>query len=94
MSEKSSVTARRMSVLADRTPVPMPDYYYDLATGGGTWWYTRTDACATSVWTLNVRDLRTGPLTRQLMYLQADLIYTGADAPYWSHQVVIDKTGG
>ncbi|MEU3085628.1 NucA/NucB deoxyribonuclease domain-containing protein [Streptomyces massasporeus] len=92
--EKSSVTAHRMSQLADRTPVPMPDYCYDLATGDGTWWYTRTDACAISTWLLDIHDLRTGQLTGQLMYLQADLIYTGADAPYWSHQVVIDKTGG
>ncbi|MER6806272.1 MULTISPECIES: hypothetical protein [Streptomyces] len=83
-----------MEVLADRTPVPVPDYCYDLATGDGAWWYTRTDACSISVWTLDIHDIRTGKLTGQLSYLQADLIFTGADAPYWSHQVAIDKTDG
>ncbi|WP_246561932.1 NucA/NucB deoxyribonuclease domain-containing protein [Streptomyces roseirectus] len=91
---KGEVTARDLSALADRTPVPLPDYCYDLATGDGTWWYTRTDACAISVWTLNVVDVRTGRLTGQLSYIQADLLYTGADAPYWAHQVAIDKTDG
>ncbi|MFB6772694.1 hypothetical protein [Streptomyces sp. NPDC056337] len=91
---QSRFTALRMSTLAARTPVAMPDYCYDLATGDGAWYYTRTDACSISVWTLKVTDLRTGRQTGELNYLQADLLYTGADAPYWSHQVVIDKSGG
>ncbi|MCM2517959.1 hypothetical protein NC658_32735 [Streptomyces griseoincarnatus] len=91
---ESNITSRRLSTLAARNPVPLPDYCYDLATGDGAWYYTRTDACAISVWTLRVIDKRTGKLTGELYYLQADLLYTGADAPYWSHQVVIDKSGG
>jgi hypothetical protein len=90
----SGVTSRSMSALADRTPVPMPDYCYELATGDGTWWMTRTDACAISVWTLTVYDIRTGEPMGGIGYLQADLLYTGADAPYWAHQVAIDKTDG
>lgn len=92
--DEDTLTSRRMEVLADRTPVPVPDYCYDLATGDGAWWYTRTDACSISVWTLDIHDIRTGKLTGQLSCLQADLIFTGADAPYWSHQVAIDKTDG
>ncbi|WP_234393217.1 hypothetical protein [Streptomyces pactum] len=90
----SAITDRRMSRLAARTPAAMPDYCYDLATGNGAWYYTRKDACAISVWTLKVTDIRTGRQTGQLEYLQADLIYTSHDSPYWAHQVVIDKTGG
>nr|WP_234353322.1 hypothetical protein [Streptomyces sp. NBRC 110030] len=91
---ESRVTARRMSALAARAPVPMPDYCYDLTTGDGSWYYTRTDACSISVWTLKVTDIRTGKQTGQLSYLQADLIYTKVDEPYWGHQVAIDKTDG
>jgi hypothetical protein len=90
----STITASRMSKLAARTPAAMPDYCFDLATGNGAWYYTRKDACAISVWTLKVVDVRTGRQTGQLEYLQADLIYTSHDSPYWAHQVVIDKTGG
>ncbi|MET7320288.1 hypothetical protein [Streptomyces sp. NPDC005549] len=70
----STITASRMAKLAARAPVAMPDYCYDLATGNGAWYYTRKDACAISVWTLKVLDVRTGRQTGQLEYLQADLI--------------------
>jgi hypothetical protein len=72
----------------------MPDYCYDRATGDGTWYYTRTDACSISVWTLKITDIRTGKPTGEISYLQADLVYTDATQPYWAHQVVIDKTDG
>ncbi|MFE0725844.1 hypothetical protein ACFW23_33475 [Streptomyces rochei] len=90
--DQSELTAPRLTALANRTPVPLPDYCYENATGG--WWITRTDACAISVWTLQVRNVRTGAIEGEMGYIQADFVYTDTSGPYWGHQVVIDKTDG
>ncbi|MFJ8602269.1 NucA/NucB deoxyribonuclease domain-containing protein [Streptomyces shenzhenensis] len=90
--DQSRLTTSRLSTLADRTPVPLPDYCYDRA--NGAWWMTRTNACAISLWKLEVRNVSTGALEGEMGYLQADLVYTDPTSQYWAHQVVIDKTDG
>jgi hypothetical protein len=91
---KQKLSAPQARLLADRTPVPLPDWCYDVSNGDGAWWYTRFEACAIGSWTVDVIEVPSGELVGQIYYLQADLVYTKADLPNWGHQLAISMVDG
>lgn len=91
---RQHISRAQLSAGASRAPVPMPQWCYDQATGDGTWWFTRHDACSVKVWILDVLQVPGGQLIGQMTYLQADLVYPQSDVPAWGHQVAIDQTAG
>ncbi|MEU4882810.1 hypothetical protein AB0G19_20430 [Streptomyces althioticus] len=86
--------ATDVTALADRTPVPLPDWCYDSSDGDGTWYYNRSHACSIDTLSVDVIDTRTGELVGQIYYQTNELVYTADDLPTWGHQVTIRMYGG
>lgn len=81
--------APTVSTLADREPVPLPDWCYDLSDGEGIWYYTRSEACSIDTLSVDVIDIPTGELVGQIYYQTNEFVYTADDSPTWGHQVTI-----
>ncbi|MGW4937319.1 NucA/NucB deoxyribonuclease domain-containing protein [Streptomyces sp. NPDC004166] len=82
------------SALADRQPVPLPDWCYDLSNGDGTWYHTRSEACSIDTLSVDVINIPSGELVGQIYYQTNEFVYTAHDMPTWGHQVIIRMYGG
>ncbi|WP_405523306.1 hypothetical protein OG426_08590 [Streptomyces canus] len=82
------------SALADRQPVPWPDWCFDSSNGDGTWYFARSHACSIDTLSIDVINVRTGALVGQILYQTNELVYTAADSATWGHQVIIRMYGG